>query len=332
MSWIKSKTFDLTFILLPPFFVLLVFFLFPEFTHENAEMDTLSWIFVVLTVDVAHVYGSLWRTYWHKENFLLHRTKFIMIPILAWVIGVLLYSLSGKFFWTTIAYVAVFHFMRQQYGFMRLYSRHEKQSKFANRLDFWLIHALCLYPIIFWHVHLPRNFSWMIEGDFLIGLPKIVEKISFFIYFSLVLTYLVKEMRCRTFNVPKNLLVLSTGLIWYVGIVYFNADIVFTVTNVLAHGIPYMALVWAHERKEFTRLQNWWGPFAFLGVLLFFAYGEEALWAGFVWREHLTAFEFMRGMPHIKEQYLLAILVPLLTLPQATHYVLDGFIWKRNEN
>jgi membrane protease YdiL (CAAX protease family) len=331
MSWIQSKTFDLTFILLPPFLVLLILFLFPELTHENAEMGTFSWIFVVLGIDVAHVYGSLWRTYWHQENFHQHRSKFIMIPIGVWVGGVVLYSTSANIFWTTVAYVAVFHFMRQQYGFMRLYSRQEKQSKFANRLDFLLIHFLCLYPIIFWHVHLPRNFHWMIEGDFLVGLPSIVEEISFFLYLSLIFTYLVKEMRSESFNLPKNLLLLSTGLSWYFGMVYFNGDIAFTMTNVLAHGIPYMALVWAHERKESSRLQNWWGPFAFLGVLLLLAYSEEALWAGFVWREHLSAFEFMRGMPQINEQYLLAILVPLLTLPQATHYVLDGFIWKRKQ-
>jgi len=331
MNWVQSKTFDLVFILFPPFLVLLMFFWFPELTHENAEMSTLSWIFVVLAIDVAHVYGSLWRTYWHQENFRLHRSKFIMIPILVWVVGVLLYSTSGKIFWTTVAYVAVFHFIRQQYGFMRLYSRQEKQSKFANGLDFWLIHVLCLYPIIFWHVHLPRNFHWMMEGDFLVGLPKIVEEVSFFIYLALMLAYIVKEINSKSLNVPKNLLVLSTGLTWYFGMVYFNSDMAFTITNVLAHGIPYMALVWIYERKEFSRLQNWWGPMVFLGVLLIFAYGEEALWAGFVWREHLSAFEFMRSMPQIKEQYLLAILVPLFTLPQATHYILDGFIWKRKQ-
>jgi hypothetical protein len=29
---------------------------------------------------------------------------------------------------------------------------------------------------------------------------------------------------------------------------------------------------------------------------------------------------------------LLALLVPLLALPQATHYVLDGWIWRRRDH
>jgi membrane protease YdiL (CAAX protease family) len=169
----------------------------------------------------------------------------------------------------------------------------------------------------------------MVSGDFLFGVPVWFERIFFVLYMGLILSYVIKEVRTQAWNLPKNLIMLSTGLTWYVGIVALNGDITFTFTNVIAHGIPYMALVWAHEQKEFSRLKTWWGPVSFLLIIVALAYGEEVLWAGLVWREHFAVFEFARLLPAVKEIEFLTLLVPLLTVPQATHYILDGFIWKR---
>jgi hypothetical protein len=70
----------------------------------------------------------------------------------------------------------------------------------------------------------------------------------------------------------------------------------------------------------------------FLAVLLLFGFLEEGLWAGLVWREHLEAFGVLGRLPEITAKDTLSWLVPLLTLPQATHYVLDGFIWKLKDS
>jgi len=141
---------------------------------------------------------------------------------------------------------------------------------------------------------------------------------------------------------PKNLVILGTALSWYVGIVYFNGDLIFTITNVVSHGIPYLALVWLYGERQknapnarpiMGKMTYAWFfsrksvPF-YLLLLLGFAYLEEALWAGLVWRERLEVFGWFRELPEISARDTLNWLVPLLTLPQATHYVLDGFIWK----
>jgi hypothetical protein len=62
--------------------------------------------------------------------------------------------------------------------------------------------------------------------------------------------------------------------------------------------------------------------------LFFLAYLEEGLWAGFIWREHLAVFKPFSYLPPLNDGGILALIVPLLSLPQSTHYVLDGFIWK----
>ena len=57
------------------------------------------------------------------------------------------------------------------------------------------------------------------------------------------------------------------------------------------------------------------------------AFAEELLWDRGVWHERSWLF----GTAWDIGQWKVA-LVPLLALPQLTHYILDGFIWRRRSN
>ena len=112
--------------------------------------------------------------------------------------GALLYATHPLFFWSALAYVAVFHFVRQQYGFVMIYSRHEKHlPKFCTRLDKAVIYAATIYPLIYWHTHLPREFSWFVEGDFLTlsagPTLKFVQFAAATFYVTVLLLYVLKE-------------------------------------------------------------------------------------------------------------------------------------------
>jgi hypothetical protein len=144
------------------------------------------------------------------------------------------------------------------------------------------------------------------------------------------------------------LILFGTALSWWVGIVALNSDLAFTMTNVVSHGVPYMALIWLYHNKASrananvssaqTRASKSLGRFsknfllsfapAFLLFLVLLAYFEEGFWDGLIWREHLTFFTPFASLPAITDATTLSILVPLLSLPQSTHYVLDGFIWR----
>jgi len=50
------------------------------------------------------------------------------------------------------------------------------------------------------------------------------------------------------------------------------------------------------------------------------------------WKEHGLVFNFNK-LPQINlGEKALSFIVPLLALPQITHYILDGFIWKIKED
>ncbi|MBL8233055.1 MAG: hypothetical protein JNL98_31445, partial [Bryobacterales bacterium] len=201
------------------------------------------------------------------------------------------------------------------------------------------IYLATLYPLVYWHTH-PRAFHWFLKGDFVrVAAPWLAGAVGA-LYAVVLMLYAAKTLWRRDWNVPKHLILAGTALSWYAGIVRHNGDLVFTVTNVVAHGVPYMALIWIYQIKQAERapnayLQRWFRPrmvAAYVGLLLLLAYGEEALWDALVWREHAQFFGWLAGMGPVEDRGLMAMVVPLLAVPQATHYVLDGFLWRRQDN
>ncbi|MBN8530896.1 MAG: hypothetical protein J0L97_03410 [Alphaproteobacteria bacterium] len=342
-AWIHSPAVDGVFILGPSLAVTAALFAFPSLFSQQEGVPPWLWLLLIVGVDVTHVYTTLYRTYFDKVELAAHPLRYRLAPLIGWAAGVLLYRVDPLLFWRVLAYLAVFHFMRQQYGFFMIYRRADPPApSWQLRLDKAVIYAATLYPLLYWHTHLPRHFDWFVAGDFL-ALPSWLEPPGKIIYLLLLATYAAKEIwRAKqgvAFNLPRNLLLLGTAGSWYAGIVLFNGDLAFTAANILAHGIPYMALVWIHGRsaashsRETPRFIDRFFSQRLLpiyvGIPLALAWAEEALWDGMIWRDHPTLFRWFHALPKLADPAMLAWLVPLLALPQITHYLLDGFLWRR---
>ncbi len=340
--WIGKPITDIVFILLPPFISLLIIILFPSLFKDNQEMPEMGWLLLVLLIDVAHVYSTLYRTYFDPKALTQHRSLLWAIPFFSFVASVLLYSIDHLLFWRLLAYVAVFHFVRQQYGFMRVYSRRETKESLSAGMDKVTIYAAALYPVLYWHMKGPRNFNWFVEGDFFFFQSGLLMSVATAAYVIVLLLYITKELyqlfRHKKINIPKVAIITGTAASWYFGIVYFNGDMAFTLLNVVSHGIPYMALVWLFGRKNYTQPEKGnqflklvfgrFGLILFLLLVFLFAFIEEGLWDVAVWKEHKTIFGPLHRIDISLSDPLLSVIVPFLALPQITHYVLDGFIWK----
>lgn len=341
--WIGNKWVDILFILLPPFFSLGIIFLFPAIFTNDAGMPGYWWVALILLIDVAHVYSTLYRTYFDKTIFNEQKNRLLVIPFLSFVVGVLLYTGSPIFFWTVLAYLAVFHFVRQQYGFMRIYARRENYSRLFRRIDSVTIYTATIYPILYWHFSGDRAFNWFVEGDFIkLHVPALLLRLTNILYLLVLAVYLVKELvliyRTASLNIPRNTVVAGTAASWYFGIVYFNGDMAFTLLNVVSHGIPYMALIWIYGKRSSVKDEQSgklirlvfgkYGLVLFLGLIFLLAYLEEGLWDITLWKEHTSIFGIFHFADIQPGKTLLSILVPLLALPQVTHYIIDGFIWR----
>lgn len=333
--WIhKSKT-DIAFILAPSFLVLAVVFLCQDWIVAIQDKYSFySWLFLIVFIDVAHVYATLFKTYFVPAEFRRRKKLYVGLPIFCFVIGLVLFLFGSQVFWSVLAYVAVFHFIRQQYGFMRLYSRNE--NKTYAWIDNLIIYAATLYPMLFWFLSPKRQFNWFVEYEFFTYESQKIVVILTYLYFAIMVFYVFRTLfntiSQQYFNIPKNAIIIGTALSWYFGIVYFNNDLVFTLLNVVSHGIPYIALIYLNEiEKKNTeelgflyKLKAQKGIILFISFLLLIAFSEEFLWEVLVWNQQFFIDEF----DFSNWQF---ILVPLLTVPQFTHYLLDGFIWKREK-
>jgi hypothetical protein len=340
--WIFSRGIDLAVFALPAALSLALIAAAP-FEARPDESPEWLWVVGVLLVDVAHVWSTGFITYLNPSELRRHPERYWLVPGAGWVLGVVLYGVGGAaLFWRCLAYLAVFHFVRQQYGWMALYrARAGDRGRGGAWIDGAAIYSATLYPLVWWHAHLPRRFDWFVTGDFAKGLPSSVAAGAAAVYGACLLAYLARALlqAWRREAVPwgKHLLLSATAATWYVGIVLCNADYAFTLTNVLSHGIPYAALVFAYARHTRAtepglgaRLLGGRPGAAllrFVGCLWLVAYVEELLWDRGVWHER--AHLFGKGLDLSS---LAAWLVPLLAVPQLTHYVLDGFFWRRASN
>lgn len=343
-KYLYNKWVDGVFVLAPPFISLMIVAFLPDAYKYSSEMPVFAWVILIMCIDVAHVYSTLYRTYFDWDTYRQQRNLLLGIPCVCLLVSVLLYNYSVSLFWSLLAYLAVFHFIRQQYGFMRIYSGKEDSLKLSTYIDTITIYATTILPIIYWHLNPQRNFSWFMQGDFLIINAARFNNYIHLIYVLLIVVYVTKELYLvlnkHAFNVTKNIIIVGTGLSWYFGIVYFNGDLVFTLLNVIAHGIPYIALIWIWGNKKHQKSTISQGNgflkrifqskklIWFLLIILAFAYIEELCWDTWVWNEHEDVFFFMSSFYNQANDNVLKVLVPLLTLPQIVHYVIDGYIWK----
>jgi hypothetical protein len=121
----------------------------------------------------------------------------------------------------------------------------------------------------------------------------------------------------------KILLVAGTAATWAAGILVWKTDFAFTATNVVAHGVPYMAVSWRVGARNGSGL-FFRAAWLYAGTLALFAFVEEWLWDRAVWRDHPGVFPG----PELPAQPYLTLVVPLLALPQLTHYLLDAWLWR----
>jgi hypothetical protein len=312
---------------------------------DEGSLPLWGWFAFVLAVDVAHVHTTLFRTYFDKDELAKRRALYVGAPLGCFAGGVLLHLGSERAFWRVLAYVAVLHFVRQQIGWVAIYrARAGEKSRLGRILDDATIYAATGYPLLHWHAHLPRAFRWFVEGDFA-GAPWLAALVlpAKIVWIALLVVYAARAAWIALSGGPKNpgkhLVVATTALTWYVGIVATDTDFQFTVTNVLVHGIPYMALLWAYTRERarerprgslVARIASG-GLLAFAATVLALAFVEEMFWDRMVWHDRPSLFGGVMRQDPLLGPLGRALVVPLLAVPQATHYVLDAVLWRRKD-
>jgi hypothetical protein len=223
---------------------------------QGRDTPEWTWLLCVVLVDVAHVWGNLVLVYTDGDEMRRRPALYALVPLVALVVGAALWSEGELVFWRALAALAVLHFVRQQVGWVKLYrakNRELDDGWLGRVVDEGAAYAATLGPIVWWHAHLPRPFSWLIAGDFFLAIPAAVGTAALVVEAVILCAYAARSARAWTLGrkTPgKDLVVTTTALLWWLGIVALESDYAFTVTNVLIHGVPYIVLVSTVARRR----------------------------------------------------------------------------------
>jgi len=343
-QWIFSKKFDLTIFLTP----LAVAALSPLclLLEPFEQMPFWAFILFMVSFDVAHVWTTLYRTYMDKEE-LARRKWLYLAPIPIFLAASFrIHYYSPVLFWTLLAYVAIYHFIKQNYGFLTLYKyKMGETSTFDYYLDKTALWMGALGPVLWWHASPHRQFDWFnAEEQFIFHLDPAFHGDILMVYFTVLGLYIARQFYARhmgqPFNPGKQIIMGAHYLTWAVGIGFTQNPIISAAFLNLFHGIPFMAIVWYYCNRKWSEKgrpasmirylshkKRW---LTFYLVVLVLAISEEALWDGLVWQTYIP--DFFNLAVQETAPVPLSMWVAVLSLPQIMHYFLDGFIWRLNKS
>ena len=98
------------------------------------------------------------------------------------------------------------------------------------------------------------------------------------------------------------------------------------------HGCRPTCTAGATTHRYAARLTRQW--YLFVPCLVLLAIVEDALWDVLVWQDYAPRLWnqfFPCKMPELNE-YWTSVATAVLSVPQITHYILDGYIWRFDQN
>eukprot|EP01043_Picozoa_sp_COSAG02_P030658 COSAG02_NODE_1970_length_10224_cov_104.344691_4_plen_273_part_00 len=168
------------------------------------------WCFLPLVVlgDIMHIWATLLRTYLDTGARDKRGRLFFLSPPALLLFGFCLHAWSEVLHASFVSYVAIYHFVSQNYGFLAIYKARvgERFNMFDYRLDYWTLMMAALGPVLIWHATPTRRFSWFGFGEeFLIRLPESYQPLLYVMYISMALGWLGRQCYvARTRSSPLN--------------------------------------------------------------------------------------------------------------------------------
>jgi hypothetical protein len=208
-------------------------FLFLPFAFFiNTQQWSVSFLYLLIGaigfIDFGHIFAMWFRI---KSNPLEHKYSlpmYLLFYVLIWIF------FASVIFWghqfsleRFLVYFVIFHFIKQQYGLIQIYSRTDgKKTKYETAFNRYFIYISMAYPIFWWHGQ--KKFQSLYWKQFFFDIPYInmINHILLALFILGLLYYIACEIRIykknKFFNIPKNFSVLGAILGWNVPIIFLE--------------------------------------------------------------------------------------------------------------
>eukprot|EP01063_Lacrimia_lanifica_P018734 TRINITY_DN25645_c0_g1_i1.p1 TRINITY_DN25645_c0_g1~~TRINITY_DN25645_c0_g1_i1.p1 ORF type:complete len:394 (+),score=144.63 TRINITY_DN25645_c0_g1_i1:74-1183(+) len=342
-EWIFSPTLDMWAHLAP----IVAGCLLAPFMYAYVPPDSMplwGYLIVVVFCDVGHVWGTIFRCYLDTEENSRRWGLYNVAPFVIFAAMLFThYAWSEAYFWMAVGYFALFHFVRQQWGFLCLY-RARKGERDGAALDRFVHTVGAVAPMVVWHADPNRSFDWFMREDpFLIRFPQYMQAVAVSVWLLTLVAYAAttvsKAAGGEGVNRGKVMTMAFCWLTWVIGILLPHKLIAVFFLNMFHAAPSYMIVFFTsrnkwrarapptqaeHLVKALTAPGSW---YLYLAFFVAIALVEEALWEVFVWRDY-----FPQYIDFEMTRFGTSFFTSLLALPQVVHYFLDAFIWKLDSN
>ena len=323
--WMVSPGFDLFFFIGSSLAVLLPWI---AVTHYGVRSLTILSV-VAIVSNGPHLISTWTRIYFDRSERFQRPVVYWVVPLVITTI-VTTFTLRGgatlHFLRTVLFYWAVWHFLSQNWGIVRIYQRKSGEADLPiarlERLILWLgalwpmamrLHTgpMTVFGSPVAHPHLP---AWVSHA---LGAALIVAAIA---YLAMRVTHYASG---RRIDIMRPLFLAASTLAFYVPFVLIRNGTAAFATAALWHGLQYIAIVWFYNRNKWkggvarqAPVVSWLSqpgrtPLYFLFLLAV---------AGVVYALLRTASAITLNM-----EIWSTIVWTSLTF---SHYWVDGFIWK----
>lgn len=284
---------------------------------ERELLEYRAYSFYSIFFLTPHVYGTYYKIATDRKNHAKNYNNALLFFIGLSTISIYLFDRFPFYFASFLVYIDIFHNVRQQFGWLALAQR--KQTllhRFEKTLDRAMLYNITLAPLLWWHCNRTK-YGWMQSDDLLQIIPNWVTPIVLSFHWILNLLYisyyLIRFTDSKEFNLGKHLVLFSTWVAYYLGILYLPDGLkMFMIT--FNHTVPYLFLVFKFGHAEKTQ------PRAEL-IISFAKYYFPLFLAGAA----IFSLQFLKTNSY---PYVSTCVAVLPLIGSIAHYYFDAIVWR----
>jgi hypothetical protein len=345
-SWLGGVGFDLTFIMLGPIFGLFIAYFFNQFNEVGTISAVQAYLIYFITLtDFAHL-GAMWFRI-HTKGIETRRTIKISwtIALVSMLCLFIVFALNyARYAFMLITYMALYHNIRQNYGFYSFYRKEESKDKDLLKFEKFYVHFALFYPLILWHFD-PKSMinhwsHYLVDLSFLyfLKLPLTILLLTFTLLF---VRSSYEKYKVGDLSINKIVFFLSVIIGWYGSILIIKDPLAVFFSIVAVHAISYLMYVWKldqiHIKKVFDKVDF---KLLFKRALIFFIFAYIFSYLGNGFRvmftnaendiEFFWGAEYWNNLASGMNKYLFIFCIIIPSACQLSHFIIDGYIWKQN--
>jgi hypothetical protein len=348
-NWILNPLQDSLFIIAAP--LLALGLALASFIWLGAAAATGAILVTHVVFTVAHHLPTFIRVYGDVELFRRYRWSFLLAPVvpLTFALGTLAWINASGLPLETFLYLYImlalwdpWHFLRQHYGFMRIYDRHNTAPrKLAARMDL----ILCVTWFVFimlasgeWLAGMLEDLNGRVQVPLamvlplgvLSGLTVLARDVAVLATAAYMVYLFICWRRGWFVSLPKIALAAITFAVMYVAYApnawmasvapEWSFKVGFAAIGIV-HMTQYLAIVWRYNRglaRSEVKARGGW----FRGI-----HARGGLWLAALYV--LVCLAYGSGLTQVHDnRWLMSVLLAIGFTSTLLHYYFDGFIWK----